>query len=244
MLGMIYEPRPGEHVPGDGRDPDREERMNHVSPALHRAHRHRRAHAPRSPRRPRSRPIPPPTGGGLYLDKAQCSFCHGWAADGAGEPQSNGGAANLRQSFLNRDQLIEVIMCGRPGTPMPHYDELAYTDKRCYDVTEAELGAQRALPASNHDAAEARDRGGRGLSARQGDRSRSGHAGGMRGDVRARRPFLRPVSEQAVAGGRRSVIDPIQLFGAAAAGGPSFCVSRHSSICRRSWPQNSSPSNT
>jgi mono/diheme cytochrome c family protein len=55
----------------------------------------------------------------LYHDKAQCSFCHGWAADGSGEPQSNGGAANLRQSFLNRDQLVEVISCGRPGTPMP-----------------------------------------------------------------------------------------------------------------------------
>jgi mono/diheme cytochrome c family protein len=77
----------------------------------------------------------------LYHDKAQCSYCHGWAADGAGEPQSNGGAANLRQSFLNRDQLIEVIMCGRPGTPMPHYDDLAYTDKRCYGVT-----AQRPSP--------------------------------------------------------------------------------------------------
>src|SRR5712672_489590 len=78
----------------------------------------------------------------LYHDKAQCSFCHGWAADGSGEPQSNGGAANLRQSSLNRNQLVEVISCGRPGTPMPNYDELAYTDKRCYDVTEAELGAQ------------------------------------------------------------------------------------------------------
>ena len=77
----------------------------------------------------------------LYLDKAQCSFCHGWAADGAGEPQSNGGASDLRQSQLNRDQLVEVIMCGRPGTPMPRYDEQAYTDKRCYDVTEATIGA-------------------------------------------------------------------------------------------------------
>jgi mono/diheme cytochrome c family protein len=83
----------------------------------------------------------------LYLDKAQCSYCHGWAADGAGEPQSNGGAANLRQSFLTREQLIEVIMCGRPGTPMPHYDEAAYTDKRCYGMTEAELGTSApALP--------------------------------------------------------------------------------------------------
>src|SRR4029077_17416828 len=82
----------------------------------------------------------------LYHDKGQFSYAQGGAADGAGEPQSNGGAANLRQSFLNRDQLIEVIMCGRPGTPMPHYDDLAYTDKRCYGVTEAELGAQRPSP--------------------------------------------------------------------------------------------------
>ena len=64
------------------------------------------------------------------------------AADGAGEPQSNGGAANLRQSYLNRDQLVEVIMCGRPGTPMPRFDEEAYTDNRCYGVTEAEIGPQ------------------------------------------------------------------------------------------------------
>jgi mono/diheme cytochrome c family protein len=85
----------------------------------------------------------------LFHDKAQCSFCHGWAADGAGEPQSNGGAANLRQSFLNRDQLVEVILCGRPGTPMPHYDDLAYTVKRCYGMTDTELGAQvPALPLS------------------------------------------------------------------------------------------------
>jgi mono/diheme cytochrome c family protein len=83
----------------------------------------------------------------LFLDKAQCSFCHGWAGDGAGEPQSNGGAADLRQTQLTREQLVEVIMCGRPGTPMPHYDETAYTDKRCYDVTEKEIGAQvPALP--------------------------------------------------------------------------------------------------
>ena len=78
----------------------------------------------------------------LYLDKAQCSYCHGWAGDGAGEGQSNGGAANLRQTRLNRAQLVTVILCGRPGTAMPHFDELAYSDKRCYGVTEAELGSR------------------------------------------------------------------------------------------------------
>src|SRR5215212_11280790 len=72
----------------------------------------------------------------LYLDKAQCSYCHGSSGDGAGEGQSNGGAANLRQTRLNRAQLITVIQCGRPATAMPHFDEAAYIDKRCYNTTE------------------------------------------------------------------------------------------------------------
>ena len=85
----------------------------------------------------------------LFLDKAQCSYCHGWAGDGAGEPQSNGGAANLRNSSLARDSLIEVISCGVPGTPMPHFDEGAYSDSRCYGMTEAELGPRTpSLPHS------------------------------------------------------------------------------------------------
>jgi len=34
-----------------------------------------------------------------------------------------------------------------PGKAMPHFDEEAYTDKRCYGVTEAELGRDTpALP--------------------------------------------------------------------------------------------------
>ena len=82
----------------------------------------------------------------LYLDKAQCSYCHGWAGDGAGEGQSNGGAANLRQTRLNRAQLVRTILCGRPGTAMPHFDEAAYTDKRC-GATQTDLGSRTpALP--------------------------------------------------------------------------------------------------
>jgi len=83
----------------------------------------------------------------LFLDKAQCLYCHGWAGDGAGEPQSNGAAANLRVTPLKRDQLIEVISCGVPGKAMPHFDEDAYTDKRCYGVAAADLGGNTpALP--------------------------------------------------------------------------------------------------
>lgn len=76
----------------------------------------------------------------VFLEKADCAFCHGWAGDGNGQPQSPGGAANLRRSQLGRDQLITVISCGIPGTAMPHFDDQAYEDKRCYGMTQAELG--------------------------------------------------------------------------------------------------------
>jgi Cytochrome C oxidase, cbb3-type, subunit III len=86
----------------------------------------------------------------LFLEKADCAYCHGWAGDGAGQGQSPGGAANLRRSQLARDQLITVIMCGVPGTAMPHFDEGAYTDQRCYGMTEAELGSRTpAFPPSS-----------------------------------------------------------------------------------------------
>jgi hypothetical protein len=41
---------------------------------------------------------------------------------------------------LDRDRLVTVIRCGIPGTAMPHFDELAYTDRRCYGMAEADLG--------------------------------------------------------------------------------------------------------
>lgn len=76
----------------------------------------------------------------LFLEKADCAFCHGWAGDGAGHPQSPGRSANLRETRLGRDQLITVIQCGLPGTAMPYFDDGAYTDSRCYGLTEVEMG--------------------------------------------------------------------------------------------------------
>src|SRR5262245_54129800 len=76
----------------------------------------------------------------VYQQTADCRYCHGWAGDGLGDPRSPGHAANLRVTKLDRDGFIEVIMCGRPATAMPHFDRLAYTDKRCYGLTEADLG--------------------------------------------------------------------------------------------------------
>jgi hypothetical protein len=76
----------------------------------------------------------------LFRDKADCQFCHGIDGDGRGAPQSPGRAANLHTTILNRDQLIEVIACGRPGTEMPHFDKYAYEDTSCYGLSAAQLG--------------------------------------------------------------------------------------------------------
>ena len=74
----------------------------------------------------------------IYKSKATCLFFHRW--DGNGDQGYGGIALSLRKTQLDHDQLIETIRCGRPGTGMPYHDQFAYTDKRCYDVTRADLG--------------------------------------------------------------------------------------------------------
>jgi cytochrome c553 len=76
----------------------------------------------------------------LFRDRADCQFCHGTDGDGRGAPQSPGRAANLHTTILNRERLIEVITCGRPGTEMPHFDKYAYEETNCYGRSAAELG--------------------------------------------------------------------------------------------------------
>jgi cytochrome c553 len=76
----------------------------------------------------------------LFRDKADCQFCHGINGDGRGDPRSPGRAANLQETRLNREQLIEVIACGRPGTEMPHFDKYAYEDTNCYGLRGKDLG--------------------------------------------------------------------------------------------------------
>ena len=84
----------------------------------------------------------------LFRDKADCQFCHGIDGDGRGAPQSPGRAANLHTTILNREQLIEVIACGRPGTEMPHFDKYAYEETNCYGLSAAQLGND--LPRDPH----------------------------------------------------------------------------------------------
>ena len=78
----------------------------------------------------------------LYHEKADCQFCHGVNGDGRGDPRSPGKASDLHRTKLDREQLVEVIKCGRPGSEMPHFDKYAYEEKDCYGLSAADLGAQ------------------------------------------------------------------------------------------------------
>lgn len=79
-------------------------------------------------------------GRSIWLTESNCNDCHGWFGTGEGEDPRSPRGANLRATPLDAAGLAEVIMCGRPATAMPHFDPRAYTDKRCYDVTKADLG--------------------------------------------------------------------------------------------------------
>ena len=85
----------------------------------------------------------------IWHDKAECNFCHGWAGDGQGGFHHPGHPPSLRDSQLTRDQIRMMIQCGRPGTVMPYFDRFAYTDKRCYGMTAADLHDMMPNPASN-----------------------------------------------------------------------------------------------
>src|SRR5215467_231160 len=81
----------------------------------------------------------------LYQEKATCGHCHGWAGDGAGDPLSPGKAANLRETKLDHDQLVETIRCGVVGgTAMPHFNEFAWTESEdCYGMTTEDVGDKK-----------------------------------------------------------------------------------------------------
>jgi mono/diheme cytochrome c family protein len=75
----------------------------------------------------------------LFRQKGNCQACHGWAGDGRKMDGQMPDGANLRESVLDRETLILLIKCGRPGTAMPAFDKFAYSDGRCYGLKQADL---------------------------------------------------------------------------------------------------------
>jgi hypothetical protein len=73
-------------------------------------------------------------------EKANCVGCHKWHGGGGGG--YGGVALSLRETVLERAELVEVIRCGRPATRMPYHDRNAYRTVECYGgMTKADLGA-------------------------------------------------------------------------------------------------------
>ena len=74
----------------------------------------------------------------IYED-ANCIGCHKWHGQGGG---GYGGAAlSLREMTLEREQLIEVIACGRMATRMPFHLRGAWKPENlCYGMTADEIG--------------------------------------------------------------------------------------------------------
>jgi hypothetical protein len=86
---------------------------------------------------------------GLKVFKsANCMGCHKWS--GAGGGGYGGAAANLRQTSLSLDQIVETIRCGRPTTGMPHFEADAYSDGHCYGLKKSDLQPDQLPPEPDH----------------------------------------------------------------------------------------------
>jgi hypothetical protein len=83
----------------------------------------------------------------LFRQKGNCQSCHGWAGDGRKMDSQMPDGANLRESVLDRETLVLIIKCGRPGSGMPPFDKFAYSDGRCYGLKQADLKSpNRQMP--------------------------------------------------------------------------------------------------
>ena len=84
---------------------------------------------------------PDPTNAGkAVFSRANCVGCHKWHGNGGGG--YGGDALSLRKTELTRDQIIEVVGCGRPGTGMPFFIRGAYDEVKCHDMNRQDAGAQ------------------------------------------------------------------------------------------------------
>jgi mono/diheme cytochrome c family protein len=75
--------------------------------------------------------------GKRVFKRANCMGCHKWHGNGGGG--YGGDALSLRKTALAREQIIEVVRCGRPGTGMPFYLRGAYDAEPCYDLKQEQL---------------------------------------------------------------------------------------------------------
>jgi len=78
--------------------------------------------------------------GKAVFKRANCVGCHKWHGNGGGG--YGGDALSLRKTELTREQIIETIGCGRPGTGMPFFARGAYDSVQCYGMNRENVGSQ------------------------------------------------------------------------------------------------------
>jgi len=82
----------------------------------------------------------PTDAGKAVFKRANCFGCHKWHGNGGGG--YGGDALSLRKTELTREQIIETVGCGRPGTGMPFFTRGAYDTVKCYGMNRQEAGSQ------------------------------------------------------------------------------------------------------
>jgi Cytochrome c len=87
-----------------------------------------------------SPPMEPTEAGKAIFRRANCFGCHKWHGGGGGG--YSGAALSLRKSELTRDQIMETVACGRPGTGMPYFARGAYDSSKCYEMSRQDVGDQ------------------------------------------------------------------------------------------------------
>jgi len=83
-------------------------------------------------------PADPTDAGKAVFKRANCFGCHKWHGNGGGG--YGGDALSLRKTELTREQLIETVTCGRPGTGMPYFVRGSYDTSKCYDMNRSDVG--------------------------------------------------------------------------------------------------------
>ena len=82
----------------------------------------------------------------VFQIKINCPLCHGWAANGVQEDPREPRGANLRETVMDKEAIMNAVKCGLPETSMPYFDRRAYVDDRCYGMTAAEMGDVKQPP--------------------------------------------------------------------------------------------------
>jgi mono/diheme cytochrome c family protein len=90
-----------------------------------------------------------PESGQAVFKRANCVGCHKWHGDGGG---GYGGAAlSLRKTELDKQQIMETVRCGRPGTGMPYFSHDSYPSDgapQCYNLTGKDLETMHVAQAN------------------------------------------------------------------------------------------------